>query len=67
MNNLIDLVADSQPDKHFIAPPYHVESFPIGSCVCNAHGYNLLQFKSYPGAKFTTKEVAEAICEKWNA
>lgn len=50
----------------FALPPYRVESFPIGSTVCNAQGFNCLQFTDKPGAKFTTLEEANAICEKWN-
>ena len=50
----------------FDKPPYHVESFPIGSCVCNVDGFNVLSFHSKPGAKFTTPEAAQAICNEWN-
>lgn len=54
------------PDPHFAKPPYHVEDFPIGSCVCNVHGYNCLQFPNQPGAKFTTHDEAVKIVEAWN-
>ena len=47
-------------------PPYHVETFPIGSCVCDEQGFNCLSFDDKPGAKFTTLEVATEICERWN-
>jgi hypothetical protein len=46
---------------------YHVETFPIGSCVCDVRGFNCLSFPEKPGAKFTTLEEATAICEKWNS
>lgn len=29
-------------------------------------GFNVLSFKSKPGAKFTMAENAEAICAEWN-
>lgn len=46
---------------------FHVEHYPIGSCVCNAQGLNVLWFPHKPGAKFTTAENATAICARWNA
>lgn len=45
---------------------YHVETFPIGACVCDETGMNVLSFIKYPGAKFTTPEDAQYICDKWN-
>ena len=50
----------------FEKPPYRVETFPIGSCVLNADGVNVLSFTCSPGAKFTTAERAQAICDNWN-
>ena len=52
--------------KGYANPPYHVEHFPIGSCVCNSTGFNCLSFTDKPGAKFTSAELAESICEEWN-
>ena len=47
-------------------PPYCVEAYPIGCCVCNADGTNVLSFQGKPGAKFTTPQAAKAICDEWN-
>ena len=65
--------SQAMPSKYFAHPPYHVESFPGPSktgpgwhCVCNKDGFNCLTFPDKPGAKFTTKEDATAICERWN-
>lgn len=57
---------EAEITKGFAAPPYHVEHFPIGSCVCNAGGFNCLSFPDRPGAKFTTPENAERIAAEWN-
>lgn len=57
----------ANPSEHFAFPPYHVEDYPIGSCVCNKNGFNCLSFTDKPGAKFTNHDEAMAICEKWNA
>lgn len=51
----------------FARHPYHVETYPIGSCVCNVEGFNVLSFAHKPGAKFTTQTRAQAICDQWNA
>ena len=51
----------------FAKPPYSVEAYPIGSCVCNADGFNVLSFAHKPGAKFTTQTRAQAICDRWNS
>lgn len=50
----------------FDLPPYHVESFPCGSCVCNKNGFNCLSFPDKPGAKFTTLELAIEIAKQFN-
>ncbi|RKR26841.1 hypothetical protein C8C93_2091 [Acidovorax sp. 93] len=47
--------------------PYSVETYSIGSCVCNADGFNVLSFAHKPGAKFTTQTRAQAICDRWNS
>ena len=57
---------DARITDGFEKPPYHVETYPIGSCVCNADGINVLSFHSKPGAKFTTPQEAQAICDEWN-
>lgn len=59
-------ITDAIPTPGFEIPPYHVESYPIGSAVFNAQGFNCLSFKSRPGAKFTSKEIADEIAAKWN-
>ena len=51
----------------FDKPPYSVETYPIGFCVCNADGFNALSFAHKPGAKFTTQSRAQAICDRWNS
>lgn len=43
------------------AGPFHIEDYPIGSCICDESGYNVLSFKSKPGAKFTSREHCEQI------
>ena len=53
--------------KGFAAPTYHVESFPIGSCVCNVHGFNCLTFPDHTGRVFTSFEEATRIAAEWNA
>ena len=56
-----------KPTQYFSKPPYHVETFPIGSCVCNLAGFNCLSFKApKEGAKFTRLENAKYICKIWN-
>lgn len=58
---------NATPTPGFDLPPYHVESFPTGwHCVCNRHGFNCLTFPDKPGAKFTSKDEAQAICDRWN-
>ena len=64
-------IEDAQPTKHFALPPYKAEPLnekqPDGlHCVMNGNGFNCLSFESMPGAKFTSKEAAYAIAEKWN-
>lgn len=59
-------LSDSVPTPGFERPPYHVETFPIGSCVCNRDGFNCLSFKSKPGVKFTDLADAEEIARDWN-
>lgn len=54
------------PTPGFERPPYHVEHFPIGACVCNRDGFNCLHFLDKPGAKFTRADMAEQICAEWN-
>lgn len=58
------MTLDGKPDSS--TPRYHVEHFPIGSCVCDATGYNCTVFKEKPGAKFTTPEKAQELCDLWN-
>lgn len=53
--------------KEAVEYPFHVEHFPIGSCVCNANGFNVLVFPSKPGAKFTSPEHAKSICDDMNS
>ena len=57
------------PTKHFAAPPY--KAMPSGGknnwwYVENAHGFNCLSFHEKPGAKFTSRDNAFAIAQKWN-
>lgn len=47
-------------------PPYSIETYPVGCCIIDSRGLNVLCFKKKPGAKFTTKPIAEAICDEWN-
>lgn len=54
------------PTPGHAAPPYAVETFPIGTCVTNARGLNVLGWSDCP-AKFATLAIAEKICDKWNA
>lgn len=49
----------------YARPPYHVETFPCGSCVCNTHGFNVLRFIGKPDM-FTTLEDATEIADRWN-
>lgn len=55
-----------------VIPPFTVEAFRANKpdpwyCVVDASGYNVLAFKSRPGAKFVwSKEEAEAIAKEWN-
>lgn len=67
MIGLLSVVNDARVNRHFAVPPYHVETFPIGSGVFNANGFNCLEFESYPGAGFTSLQAAQMIAEKWNA
>jgi hypothetical protein len=46
---------------------YRVEECPIGFCVVDERGFNCLSFPEAPGAKFTTKEHAQEICDLWNS
>ena len=46
---------------------YRVEECPIGFCVVDERGFNCLSFPETPGAKFTTKEHAQEICDMWNS
>ena len=62
-----ELIDDAIPTPGFGCKPYHVEEFPVGAAVCREDGFNCLSFKSKPGAKFTSPEVARRIAEKWNA
>ena len=64
---MTEIKLTAAPTPGFEMPPYHVETFPIGSCICNVQGFNCLSFTEKPGAKFTALEHATAICEKWNA
>lgn len=66
MSGAQEIIQDAMPTPLFGSPPYHVEHFHIGSCVCRADGFNCLSFKSKPGAKFTAPDVAQAICDDWN-
>lgn len=50
----------------YARPPYSVENFPIGACVCNADGFNCFQAVHAPGAKFTSPEIAQRLTEQWN-
>jgi hypothetical protein len=54
------------PAPYFAFPPYHVETFPGGSCVCNRDGFNCLQFTEKRGAVFTSLEEATKIAKEWN-
>ena len=70
VNAFVSDEADSAvPTAYFGYPPYHVEHFPTGSCVCRADGLNCLTFTrpNSRGAVFTTAEKAQQICETWNA
>lgn len=60
------IAADARVTPGFERPPYRVEEFPIGCCVCNADGFNCLQFASRQGAKFGPREAVERICAAWN-
>ena len=67
MNTLGYLVA---PTKHFALPPYSAQ--PSGGSnswwfVANRDGFNCLSFPEKPGAKFTSREDAEAIADAWNS
>ena len=53
-------------DTNLNTPKYHVETFPIGSCICNSSGYNCLKSTVKHGGKFTTLENAIKICKDWN-
>ena len=61
-----EIVNDAKPLPGFSSAPYHVEVFPIGATICRTDGLNCLTFTSKPGATFTTPDVAQAICDKWN-
>lgn len=65
---LNELVNDAHPCPFFGASSeYLVEHKENVSYVCTDNGYNALRFKSRPGAVFAyNKELAEAICRKWN-
>lgn len=67
MTFFIGFRSKAVPTPGFALPPYHVESFPIGSCVCNASGFNCLSFPEFPGVKFTTLDEANLIAAEWNA
>lgn len=53
-------------DPLFLMPPYHVEQFPIGSCVCNALGYNGTQFTIVPGRKFGSPVECKILADRLN-
>ena len=68
----VDDDAEAAANKHFLAPPYSVESFRGNGgdgwhCVCNVHGINVLTFPDHPGRVFTTLENAERIAKEWNS
>ena len=50
----------------YTRPPFRVETVSLGAYVANKDGFNCLSFLSAPGAKFTSREEATAICERWN-
>ena len=58
---------DAKITPGFCYPPFHVETFPIGSCVMNRNNFNCLQFAGTPRAKFTNRDAAEKIAADWNA
>lgn len=60
------LLDDVQITPGFAIPPYRVETYPIGSCVVNSQGFNVLSFKNKPGAKFTSLDHANQLCAGWN-
>lgn len=60
------MLDDARITPGFAVPPYSVETYPIGACIVNSQGMNVLRFKSKPGAKFTSPEAAELICAQWN-
>ena len=43
-----------------------VETFSIGSCVCDEAGFNVLSFPNRPGTKFTDESEALAIVKEHN-
>lgn len=62
---------DAVPAKHFALPPY--TPFPMRDDqpdglhgIGNATGFNVLTFKSAPGAVFTSKAQAYEIAARWN-
>lgn len=67
-----------RPTPGFDIKPYHVEVFPIGAAVCNAHGFNVTSFaydrstrprgyySPFAGHKFISKYYAEILCRLWN-
>jgi hypothetical protein len=58
------------PTKYFGKPPYHVEQFALGACICRSDGVNCLSFvddnNKVTGQKFTTLDKANRLCAEWN-
>ena len=66
-----DSVEDAAPSGGVLYPPYEArpanDNNPNGWWFVANNAFNTLSFKSKRGAKFTDRETALAIVEKWNS
>ena len=66
-----DSVEDAAPSGGVLYPPYEArpanDNNPDGWWFVANNAFNTLSFKSKRGAKFTDRETALAIVEKWNS
>ena len=66
-----DSVEDAAPSGGVLYPPYEArpanDNNPNGWWFVANNAFNTLSFRSKRGAKFTDRETALAIVEKWNS
>jgi len=68
--NALTIVEDAAPSGGVLYPPYEAraanDNNPDGWWFVSNNKFNVLSFKSKRGAKFTDKNTAIAIVDKWN-